>query len=366
MSPAVADLIATVEAMESGQGPSVYIYDEVGNVVYWNGSGGGDYSYTYGPDNRLRQARAMKNAYDHQGRRVHAKKPSDYQGQPSTEHHFWAYDSTGQMLVWHKRNVTAGGFGQDDVEEYIYLNGERLAKVVVTEALIGSGGGGGGGCCCASTAIAYDGRGQCEAPACHALAVLRGFRNQVLSGNALGETLIRFYYRELSPVAVRILRAYPELRQVLSYGLRAVAWVLEIWVKPAQAMQPGVGVMRRERVYWYHNDHLGTPVALTDESGAIVYEKHREPFGVVAVDVMGASGIQDNFLFPGQFGDSDAGLFYNWNRWHAPEIGRYLQVDPLDASTLLDYAYKFVKCRVVAFGTRTRSSLLNTFGIRQR
>jgi len=37
--------------------------------------------------------------------------------------------------------------------------------------------------------------------------------------------------------------------------------------------------------------------------------------------------------FPGQYHDAETGLFQNWNRFYDPSIGRYLEPEPLLAST---------------------------------
>jgi len=33
------------------------------------------------------------------------------------------------------------------------------------------------------------------------------------------------------------------------------------------------------RVYYYHNDHLGTPQVMTDEMGQVVWKADYKPFG---------------------------------------------------------------------------------------
>ncbi|EPQ9997603.1 RHS repeat-associated core domain-containing protein [Vibrio vulnificus] len=79
-------------------------------------------------------------------------------------------------------------------------------------------------------------------------------------------------------------------------------------------------------VYHVHNDHLGTPQALTDESGATVWKASYSPFGKATVTT---EQIKFNLRFPGQYYDAETGLHYNWHRYYDPALGRYLQSDRL-------------------------------------
>ncbi|MCS0096600.1 RHS repeat-associated core domain-containing protein [Vibrio cholerae] len=90
-------------------------------------------------------------------------------------------------------------------------------------------------------------------------------------------------------------------------------------------------------VYHVHNDHLGTPQALTDESGATVWKASYSPFGKATVTI---EQIKFNLRFPGQYYDAETGLHYNWHRYYDPSLGRYLQSDPLGLHAGVDtYGY---------------------------
>jgi len=81
-----------------------------------------------------------------------------------------------------------------------------------------------------------------------------------------------------------------------------------------------------EAVYYYHNDHLGMPQILTNESQNIVWKALYTPFGITEVLI---ETVENPFRFPGQYYDSETGLHYNWNRYYDPKTGRYLTPDPV-------------------------------------
>ena len=91
-------------------------------------------------------------------------------------------------------------------------------------------------------------------------------------------------------------------------------------------------VEAREQVYYFHNDHLGTPQAMSDAAGRKVWEAEYEPFGKATVneDPDGdGKTVTNNLRFPGQYYDAETGLHYNYHRDYQPETGRYLQPDPI-------------------------------------
>ncbi|MCW8923896.1 MAG: RHS domain-containing protein [Gammaproteobacteria bacterium] len=80
-------------------------------------------------------------------------------------------------------------------------------------------------------------------------------------------------------------------------------------------------------IYYVHNDHLGTPKAMTNESGVKVWGAVHDPFGLAAVDV--GSSVELNVRFPGQYYDVESGMHYNYFRYYDPAAGRYLTSDPI-------------------------------------
>jgi RHS repeat-associated protein len=78
--------------------------------------------------------------------------------------------------------------------------------------------------------------------------------------------------------------------------------------------------------YYYHCDGLGSVVGLTNASGNTVE--------VYEYDVYGRLGASDashpnRFLFTGREHDKETGLYYYRARYYNPQIGRFLQTDPV-------------------------------------
>jgi RHS repeat-associated protein len=81
-----------------------------------------------------------------------------------------------------------------------------------------------------------------------------------------------------------------------------------------------------ESVYYFHNDHLGTPQVLTNDSQAIAWKAVYTPFGEAVPSIQ---TVENPFRFPGQYYDQETGLHYNYFRYYNPQTGRYITPDPI-------------------------------------
>jgi RHS repeat-associated protein len=81
-----------------------------------------------------------------------------------------------------------------------------------------------------------------------------------------------------------------------------------------------------ESAYYFHNDHLGTPQVLTDETQTVAWKAAYTPFGEAVTSI---ATVENPFRFPGQYYDAETGLHYNYYRYYNPPIGRYLTPDPI-------------------------------------
>ena len=78
----------------------------------------------------------------------------------------------------------------------------------------------------------------------------------------------------------------------------------------------------------YHCDHLGTPIALTDEQQNVVWAARLDPWGNVEQE-FNPHDIEQSIRLPGQHDDKETGLYYNRHRYYDPSIGSYINQDPI-------------------------------------
>ncbi|MBB5321167.1 RHS repeat-associated core domain-containing protein [Marinobacter oulmenensis] len=76
-----------------------------------------------------------------------------------------------------------------------------------------------------------------------------------------------------------------------------------------------------EVVTYYHNDQLGSPLAATDSSGAVVWQQAYDPWGEPVTTTA------NNRAFTGKWRDQGTGLNDYSARWQSSSIGRFTQID---------------------------------------
>ncbi|MDM8549183.1 RHS repeat-associated core domain-containing protein [Desulfobacterales bacterium HSG2] len=77
-------------------------------------------------------------------------------------------------------------------------------------------------------------------------------------------------------------------------------------------------------IYYFLNDHIGTPHKIINASGEVVWEAAYHPFGEARAIT---ETITNHFRFPGQYFDAETGLHYDRFRYYDPQTGRYLMPD---------------------------------------
>lgn len=84
-------------------------------------------------------------------------------------------------------------------------------------------------------------------------------------------------------------------------------------------------------VTYVHTDALGSPVARTNASRAVLERTRYEPYGSTVAGSTNPTGVG----FTGHVNDADTGLVYMQQRYYDPVLGRFLSVDPVvaDAQT---------------------------------
>jgi RHS repeat-associated protein len=82
-----------------------------------------------------------------------------------------------------------------------------------------------------------------------------------------------------------------------------------------------------DKVYFYHTDPAGTPIAMSNSTGAIAWKATYKPFG--EEHSINPATIENNERFVGKEKDKETGLQYFGARYMKDKIGRFLSPDPV-------------------------------------
>ncbi|WP_347019567.1 RHS repeat-associated core domain-containing protein [Acinetobacter calcoaceticus] len=148
----------------------------------------------------------------------------------------------------------------------------------------------------------------------------RSFRDKVVNGAVA--TMTQYIYDEQS----HLIGEYDKTGALVEY----------VWMgdKPVAAIY---GSGTATKIYYIVTDAQNTPRRLVDGvTHAVVWSWDSTAFGVGNP----TGSITFNLRFPGQYYDVGTNQFYNHNRFYNPELGRYMEPDPIGLEGGLNpYAY---------------------------
>jgi RHS repeat-associated protein len=229
-------------------------------------------------------------AYDKEGRLIKAQGPYG-----SRE---YAYDLAGNRLM---RKKDAG------VDTYQYQSGSNRLQAV--EGL-------------RPGKLAHDKGGSCTA-----LGPISPW-----SRMGLGEK-VRYEYNGLGQRTLKIdsgstiVYHYDSLNRLIAETDQHGGLIKEyIWLDHELIAVGESGAM-----YYVHTNHRNQPHLASDQEGQVVWRGVSTPFGSTSIDngQGGPSGLCLNLRLPGQYFDAETGFHHNYHRDYSPELGRYLQADPI-------------------------------------
>ena len=84
-----------------------------------------------------------------------------------------------------------------------------------------------------------------------------------------------------------------------------------------------------DSVFYYHRDHLGSTMSVTDQSGNIVQQVEYTPWGEVFLEKRNGSYFYSPYLFNGKELDEETGLYYYGARYYDPRLSVWYSTDPM-------------------------------------
>ena len=92
-------------------------------------------------------------------------------------------------------------------------------------------------------------------------------------------------------------------------------------------------------VSYFGTSHLGTPEVAFEKSGEVTWRAKAQAFGETQVTL---NTIDNALRFPGQYFDGETGLYQNYFRDYDPQLGRYVESDPIGLGGSLNI-YQYAK-----------------------
>jgi RHS repeat-associated protein len=169
-----------------------------------------------------------------------------------------------------------------------------------------------------------------------------------------------YLYAEPTPGATQgSLPSWALLGEYGNGGVNSSGRTEYLWLPTQDGQAIPIGLYRGGKLYAIHSDHLGTPRLMLDNTNQPSWQWPYSAFGdnaptgilkpttsagsaFTSIPASQGSGTTtatllatstpaqiNNLRFPGQYADSETGLFYNYFRSYQATQGRYTQNDPI-------------------------------------
>lgn len=136
-----------------------------------------------------------------------------------------------------------------------------------------------------------------------------------------------------NPFHLRVAKIYPRTSQRVYFMYTPNGQLLAEYNEHLELLREyyyfqnePIAVFTQNKLYYLQTDVLGTPKLATDSHQQIVWSLNTTAFGEGKPTM---DTIEIPLRFPGQYYDTESGLHYNWHRYYDPEIGQYIEPDPI-------------------------------------
>jgi RHS repeat-associated protein len=223
----------------------------------------------------------------------------------------WTFDANGNRLT--QTGTVAGTYTPSS-------SSNRLSSITGTPARTYSYDSAGNTLTYSTTTFTYYNRGRMR-------TAKVGSSTTTYYFNVLGERI-----KKTGGSAGTVLMVYDEAGHLLGEYSSTGALVQEtVWLgdTPVATIRPNGSSVS---VYYVHADHRNAPQMVTRPSdNKLTWRWDTDPYGTTAPNQNPQSlgTFVYNLRYPGQYYDSETGLFYNYFRDYDPQTGRYVESDPI-------------------------------------
>jgi RHS repeat-associated protein len=291
------DLDGRISQIVSASTTNAYTYDDASRITAISDSSNNALAWTYGYDtlDRLSNASNTDTAFG------------------------WSYDADGNRSS--QTGTSATAFNINTANSQLTSTTGALSRTYdynATGMVITNG----------SNTFGYNNRGRMVSTTAGSTNYLYNALGQLIEKSGSGGTTL-YVYDESG----HLLGEYDGSGNLMQETI----WLGDI---PVATLQFGTSALK---TYYVHTDHLNTPRRITNRNtGAIVWRWDSDPFGNGAAtqNPQGSVTVTYNLRFPGQIYLTETGLNYNYFRTYDPQMGRYIESDPIGLRAGVNtYAY---------------------------